>query len=152
VTASKNVRKRRKAPGRPFKPGHPGGPGRPAGSRNAATLMLDALADESAREILEKMVEGAKAGDMRAADLILSRAWPVRKGRPVALSIPPIVNAGDIVTALGSVANAMAAGEVTPDEAAAVAGVLELKRRAIETTALEVRVAALEKERADAKH
>lgn len=130
-----------------FRPGNPGGPGRPAGSRNAATLMLDVLADESAKEILEKMVEAAKAGDMRAADLILARVWPVRKGRPVTLAIPPIVSAADVVAALGAVATAMAAGEITPDEGAAVAGVLEAKRRSIETVDLEARIAALEQER-----
>lgn len=147
MTASKIAGKKGKAPGRPFEPGHPGGPGRPAGSRNKATLVLDALADESARAILEKMVEAAKAGDMRAADLILARVWPVRKGRPVTLAIPPIANAADIVSALGAVATAMAAGDITPDEGAAVASVLEAKRRSIETVDLEARIDALEKER-----
>lgn len=152
MTASKNDPKKRKAPGRPFEPGHPGGPGRPAGSRNKATLLLDQLAEGDAQAVLEKQLELAKGGDQRAAEIVLSRIWPIRKGRPVTLAIPPITTAGDIVAALGAVANAMAAGEVTPDEAASVASVLEVKRKAIETTALEARVAALEKERADAKH
>ena len=91
------------------------------------------------------MVEAAKGGDMRAADLILSRVWPVRKGRPVALAIPPITVATDVVTALGAVATAMAAGDITPDEAAAVASVLEVKRRSIETVDLTARIEAIEK-------
>ena len=135
-----------------FKPGNPGGPGRPTGSRNAATVALDALADGDAQAVLTKMLEKAKGGDQRAAEIVLSRVWPVRKGRPVTLAIPPIANAADIVAALGAVATAMAAGEVTPDEAAAVASVLEINRTAIETAALEVRVTALEKERADEKN
>ena len=130
-----------------LKAGNPGGPGRPSGSRNKATLALDAVADESAKAILEKMVEAAKGGDMRAAELVLSRVWPVRKGRPVALSIPPIATAGDVVTALGAVADAVAGGEITPDEGAAVASVLEVKRRSIETVELEARLSALEQER-----
>src|SRR5690349_3136420 len=85
-----------------FKPGNPGGPGRPAGSRNAATLLLDKLADEAAGDLLEKMIEAAKGGDMRAAELILSRVWPVRKGRPVSLDLPAIKSAGDVVTALST--------------------------------------------------
>ena len=39
---------------------------------------------------------------------------------------------------------AMADGEISPDEAAVVAGVLEIKRRAIETVEIERRIAALE--------
>jgi hypothetical protein len=39
---------------------------------------------------------------------------------------------------------AMAAGELTPDEAGAIAGVIEAKRRAIETVELEERLRKLE--------
>ena len=145
MTASKNDPKMRKAPGRPFEPGHSGGPGRPAGSRNKATLLLDQLAEGDAQAVLEKQLELAKGGDQRAAEIVLSRVWPVRKGRPVTLAIPPIITAADIVAALGAVANAMAAGEVTPDEAASVASVLEVKRRSIETADLAVRIEAIEK-------
>ncbi len=44
----------------------------------------------------------------------------------------------------GPVAEAVAAGEITPDEGQAVAAVLETQRRAIETSQLEQRLAALE--------
>jgi hypothetical protein len=144
VTASKNAPKTR---GRPFEPGHPGGPGRAAGSRNRATLALDAIGDEAAKEILEKLAESAKGGDTRSAEIILSRVWPARKSRTVALQLPTIKTATDVAAALGAVADAVAAGEITPDEGAAVAAVLETKRRAIETVELEGRVAALEKEK-----
>ena len=71
-----------------FQPGHPGGPGRPAGSRNKATLALDKIAEDAGQDILKTMVEAAKGGDMRAAELVLQRIWPVRKGRPLSLSLP----------------------------------------------------------------
>ena len=80
MTASKNAPKKR---GRPFEPGWSGGPGRAAGSRNKATLALDAIGDEAAKEILEKLAESAKGGDTRAAEIILSRVWPARKSRTV---------------------------------------------------------------------
>jgi hypothetical protein len=135
--------------GRPFEPGNQGGPGRPAGSRNKATLALDEIADDAGNAILEKMVEAAKAGDIRSADLVLQRIWPVRKGRPLSLSLPlPVIEtATDVVTALGTVADLVGAGDITPDEDQAVASILEAKRRAIETVELESRVAALEQER-----
>ena len=68
-----------------FKPGNPGGPGRREGSRNKATLLLDALADGEAETILSKQIEKAKEGDQRAAEFILGRAWPARRGHPVSI-------------------------------------------------------------------
>jgi hypothetical protein len=142
--AFKNAGKTR---GKPFKAGHPGGPGRPAGSRNAATLLLDKLAEGDAKAVLEKQIELAKAGDQQAAQLVLSRAWPIRKGRPISLALPPIDTASDLVSALGTIANAVGEGALTPEEGAAFSAVLETKRRAIETSELEARIVALEKER-----
>src|SRR6266851_5351674 len=144
VTASKNPEQTR---GRPFEPGNPGGPGRPQGSRNKATLALDKIADDAGEEILNAMVGAAKGGDMRAAELVLQRIWPARKSRPIALTLPAIQSAFDVVAAVGAVADAVGAGEITPDEGQAVASILEAKRRAIETVDLESRLSALEQER-----
>ena len=52
-----------------------------------------------------------------------------------------------MVTALGAVADAVAAGDITPDEGSAVANVLETKRRSIETADLERRIEVLESEK-----
>jgi hypothetical protein len=84
---------------------------------------------------------------MRAVELVLSRIWPVRKGRPVSLDLPAIKTAADVVAAVGLVADAVGAGTITPDEGQAISAVLETKRRAIETVELEARVAALEEGR-----
>lgn len=130
-----------------FKPGWAGGPGRPAGSRNKATVMLDQLAEGEAPALLQTVLGNAKGGDMAAARIVLDRIWPVRKSRPVSLSLPEINTAADVVAALGAVADAVGAGDLSPDEGAAVASILETKRKAIETVELETRVAALEKER-----
>ena len=133
-------------PGR-FRARRSGGPGRKAGSRNKATLILDALADGEAETILQKQIELAKEGDQRAAEVILSRAWPARKSRAINLDLPPVTAAADIVPALGRIADAVAGGEITPDEGAAVAAVLEGKRKAIETIDVLARIEALEKRR-----
>ena len=73
-------------PGR-FRKGQSGNPkGRAAGSRNRVLVALDAIGAEGAEAlVLRKTVEAAQGGDMRAAELLLSRVWPARKGRPVAL-------------------------------------------------------------------
>ena len=69
--------------GRPFEPGNAGGPGRPEGSRNKATIILDALADGEAEAVLRKVIEAAMSGDLKAAEIVLSRVWPPRKGRGI---------------------------------------------------------------------
>jgi hypothetical protein len=46
---------------------------------------------------------------------------------------------------LSELVQAVAAGDVTPEEAATVAGLLETKRRAIETAELEARINQLER-------
>ena len=122
----------------------PGNPGRPKGARHAALVALDAIGADNARDVMQAVVDAAKAGDMRAADILLSRLWPARKGRPVTLDMPPLRTAADVAGALAEVAAEMAAGTITPEEAGAVAAVLETQRRAIETEDLERRIATLE--------
>jgi len=54
-----------------FQPGNSGGPGRPEGSRNRATAILDRMAEDDANGIGRVVIDAAKAGDMRAAGLVL---------------------------------------------------------------------------------
>jgi hypothetical protein len=122
----------------------PGNSGRPRGARHAALLALDAIGAENAHEVMQAVVDAARGGDMRAAEILLSRLWPQRKGRPVALDLPALNTAADVTTALAATAAAMAEGTLSPEEAGAVAAVIETQRRAIETLELETRIAALE--------
>src|SRR5687767_3759377 len=78
--------------GKPFGPGNPG---RPKGSRNKATLALEALLDGEAEAIARKAVELAKAGDTVALRLCLERIIPARKDRPVAFVMPEITTAAE---------------------------------------------------------
>jgi len=127
-----------------FAPGNPGGPGRPAGSRNRATLALDQLADGDAEKILAKVLEKANEGDMKAAEVILARVWPIRKSRRISLNLPSVSTPQDVLAAISAVVEATADGDLTPDEAALVAGLLEIKRKALETVSIEERLAKLE--------
>jgi hypothetical protein len=128
-----------------FQPGQSGNPsGRPRGSRHAALVTLDAIGIEGAEKVMRKVQEMAEAGDMRAAELLLKRIWPERKGRPVEMELPALNTAADLPKALAVVAAEMAAGNVTPEEAGAVAAVVEAQRRALETEDLAARIAALE--------
>ena len=131
--------------GKPFKKGQSGNPeGRPKGSRNKTTLAMEALLDGEAEAITRKAIEKAKAGDMTAIRLCLERTISAVKSRPIEIDLPPVETAKDITAAHGAVIAAMARGELTPDDAAAIAGVLESRRRAIETVELEARISAIE--------
>lgn len=136
---------RPKQRGRPWPKGQSGNPaGRPPGSRHEALKALDAIGAEGATEIMRAVVDAARTGDMRAADILLRRLWPERKGRPVALALPPLTGAASIADALAAVVSAVADGDVSPEEGQAVAAILETQRKAIETAELEARIAALE--------
>ena len=106
--------------------------------------MFDQLAEGEGAAVLQAVLASAKGGDMAAARIILDRVWPAKKSRAVSLPLPMIVTAADVLRAMGAVADAVAAGQITPDEGAAVAGILETKRRTIEAVDLEQRLAALE--------
>src|SRR3954453_22722121 len=123
--ASKNTKR---TYGRPFEKGNRASPGRPQGSRNSATLMAEKLMQDGIDTIVKTVLDAAAQGDMTAARLGLERVVPVRRGRPVNLTLPPIKTAADVVEALGATVQAMDDGEVTPEEAVTIAGVLEAKR------------------------
>jgi Family of unknown function (DUF5681) len=128
-----------------WKPGQSGNPaGRKKGARHKALATLDAIGHAAAEGVLQKMVQAALGGDVRAADLLLKRAWPEQKGRHVSIELPPIKTAADIAKSIGVLANAVADGDLTPGEAHTLAGVLEIQRRTIETADLEARLAAIE--------
>jgi len=132
--------------GRPFKPGQSGNPhGKPIGTRHKTTLAVETLLEGQAEAITQKAVELALAGDTVALRLCLDRIAPLRRGRMVQFTMPQIETAQDVLTALSAVIQSVADGELTPDEGATVAALLETKRRAIETIEIENRLTALEK-------
>jgi len=132
-----------------FGKGNAMGAGRPPGSPNKSTLLLDAIGREDIEEVIRKVAGAARDGNMRAASILLARTWPRGSGRPVMLDLPAVETAAGVVQAQAAVVAAMAAGTVTPDEAAAIAHVLEGQRRAIETHDHEKRLRELEARKKD---
>ena len=57
----------------------------------------------------------------------------------------------DVTTALTAIVSQMAEGEITPEEAAVAASVIETTRKALETEELDRRVAVLEQQLAKVK-
>jgi hypothetical protein len=140
----------KKQRGAPFRKGQSGNPsGKPKGARNRATVLAEKLMQDDATDIVQAVLAAAKGGDMSAARLILDRISPLRRGRPVYLELPAVKTAADVSAAMGALTTAMAAGDVTPDEAATVASVFEVRRKALETEELELRLQALEEKARD---
>jgi hypothetical protein len=79
-------------------------------------------------------VELALAGDPTAMRLCIERLLPPCRERTVKLTLPSIESVSDISAAMRAVTAALAKGDITPGEAATIAGVVETFARAIETT------------------
>lgn len=128
-----------------WKQGQSGNPrGRRPGQRHRITVLAERLMENDASDVVRAVIAAARGGDMAAAKLVLERVIPARRGRPVALKLPSLETSADLVAALASITNAVASGELTPEEGQSVAAILEQQRRAIETIQLEQRIAALE--------
>jgi hypothetical protein len=140
--------RKQRGSGRPFQPGRSGNPrGRPLGSRNATTRAVEALLDGEAQAITRKAIEAALGGDMVAIRLVLDRVSPPRKSRPISIDLPPTGDAAGVAAAQQVVVQALAQGELLLDEATALSGLLEGRRKALETEELEMRIQRLEQRR-----
>ncbi len=128
-----------------FKPGRSGNPcGRPAGSRNKATLALEAIIEGRGEAVVNALVAAAIAGDVSAGRALLDRLVPPRRDRPIRLALPPLATAADAPAAMAAIVAAVADGTITATEANELAALVERFVKAIETAELAVRLAAIE--------
>ena len=128
-----------------FEPGGPPGPGRPKGSRSRLARVLDEAASADAGEIYGMVKALALGGDMQACKEILSRAWPVSKGRAVEVDLGDIFGAPALPATIGKILAAVAAGDLTPAEGQELAAVVELYRKSVDLAEIERRLVVLEK-------
>ena len=134
-----------KQTGGKFRRGTSGNPaGKPLGTRHKVTMAVEALLEGQHAALTQKAIDLALSGDGTALRLCLDRIAPARKDSPIAFALPPIITAGDTVTASASLLSAVAEGEVTPDEAGRVMALLTAHRGLVETDDLEQRISALE--------
>lgn len=131
-----------------FKPGQSGNPaGRPLGARHKTTLAVEALLDGEAEALTRKALEQALNGDGPALRFCLDRIAPARRDAPITFALPAIRTAADAITASASLLEAVAEGEVTPDEAGRVMALLSAHKGLLEAGELEARISALEERR-----
>lgn len=101
-----------------FKPGHSGNPeGKKSGTLNHSTRTAQILLDGQAEKLTEKCVELALNGDAKALRLAMERILPPRKTRTLTFDLPPLETPQDALNVSHLVFRAVAAGELTLDEA-----------------------------------
>jgi hypothetical protein len=123
----------------------PGNSGRPKGSRHKTTLAVEALLEGEAEALTRRAIDAALNGDGTALRLCMERIAPARRGNTVRIDLGgPVRTLVDLQRATGALLEALAAGEVSTDEAADIAALFDKVGAAIERRDLEGRVAALE--------
>ena len=128
-----------------FAKGFSGNPaGKPPGCRNRASRLAEALLDGEVEALTRTAVERALDGNAAALRLCFDRLIAPRRARPVELDLPPIADPADAAAAMAAVTAAVAGGDMTPSEGAAVARVVETYVRAIEVSEFDRRLRALE--------
>ncbi len=128
-----------------FAKGNSSGPGRPR-SLNRKAAALDELGAGVSEQILQMIVDKALAGDLRAAEMLLSRVWPIRRGRSIEIDATPVKDLPDLVPAVADIMNAVLTGEVTPREGHDVSSLLQAQCRMIEAVEFERRLVEVEKQ------
>lgn len=123
-----------------FKPGQSGNPaGRPK-DKTPATLLRKSIADDMP-EILNKLVELAKGGDVQAAKVLLDRICPPLKPQALPIALP--VN-GSLTEQGSEIIKATMAGQIPPDIGSQLITALTHQAKIIEIDELVKRVEALE--------
>ena len=134
--------------GRPFKRGESGNPsGRPVGARNRTTLAVEAIIEGEAEALTRKVIELALNGDRAALRMCLDRLAPPQRERYVNFRLPPLHSTDDSMRAMMVIADGLAAGEITPGEAAEIGKFVESFVKVIEAAEFEQRLKFLEQER-----
>ena len=130
-----------------WKKGQSGNPaGKKPGTRNKATMMVLSLMEKGAEEIAASIVEAARSGDLSAARFVLDRLVPPMRERSIDIDLPNTDTVQGVDRAQQAIIEAVARGELLPGEGSVLAGLVEARRKTIETIDLEQRVAALEVE------
>jgi hypothetical protein len=151
-TISTTKRLHRKNATGQFAKGSSGNPaGRPPGSRNQATLLMEALLEGEAEQLTRKAIEMAAAGDIHALRLCLERLIAPRRERPIHLALPAARSAQQIAAALNAITTAIAEGQITPNEGEALANVLAMQGNVLQQGDFERRLERLEQKVAEEK-
>jgi len=74
----------------------------------------------------------------------MERICPPRRDRPVKIKMARLQAPQDVLQAIAAVVDAVGRSAITPSEGQALASLIEVQRKAIETVEMEQRLAAVE--------
>ncbi len=127
-----------------FKPGQSGNPaGKPPGAKNKTTLLAQKLLDGEAEELIRKIIERAKDGDMQALKVCVDRLCPPLKPQSTAVTVD-LNNTKSLAEIARAFIDAAADGSIAPDIASLLVGSVGTLARVKEVDELKTRMAALE--------
>ena len=127
--------------GRPFEKGNSG---RRPGSKNKTTVVAEALLKDEESELVRKAIAIAKAGDVQMLKFLLDRILP--KERSVNVALPPLEHASDAIDAMGAIIEPVRTGQITANEAAALANLIAACSRIIDVAELGERLDNIERD------
>jgi len=135
------------ARGRPFTKGNGG---RKPGSRNRTTVIAEALVEGRSKEMTNKAIELALAGNPQMLKMFVGPTLP--RERLVQFELADLTDpANDPVQTMAGIIKAVAEGKISPSEGAAIASLLESYRRIRELSDVVGRMDKLEADLAKAK-
>jgi len=109
-----------------FQPGQSGNPaGRPPGARNKKTLAIEAAFQADLDAVVARIRARAMEGHAPAMRLVMERAMPMGRGRPLAMDLPAIGSAEDVDAALAHILAALSEGEISTREAMDLMGIVD---------------------------
>lgn len=110
--------------------------------RNSSSL--EAMLYDAAPDLMQALIQRAKDGDVRALSLCMDRIYPVIRDRRLRLKIGEIRTPKDLCTALDSLIQSMADGDIAPSEALTVTGTLKAMAEAFHAGDIAERLDAIE--------
>ena len=105
------------------------------------------LMESGAAEVAKVIIDAARGGDLTAAKMVLERLAPPMRERPITITLPDTGSAQGCADAANSVLQAVSNGDLLPGEGVALSGIVENRRRALETLELESRITVLEQKK-----
>jgi hypothetical protein len=109
-------------------------------------MMVLGLMEQGAEEITQAVIDAARGGDLSAARMVLERLAPPMRERPISIDLPDTSTTEGVSQAQQAIIEAVGTGELLPGEGNVLAGLVEARRKALETIGLEQRIAMLEEQ------
>jgi hypothetical protein len=105
------------------------------------------MLEEHGEALMKKCMVDALQGDRHSMRLCIERLLAPQREGHVRVSFPRVHNIASVDLASEKLIRAMTNGEISPSDGQMIAGVLEHRRRVIETKEYESRLQALEQEK-----